>query len=72
MAATKVVSSGLWNQELFVLHSAMPLHYYHRYTHTPAHAVQPLLCSGLVGMLTFTLTHPLCSSHPSVCKIGTN
>lgn len=35
--------------------------------------VRPLLRSGLAGMLTFTRTHPLCISHPSLsCKIGRN
>lgn len=61
VAGAKVVSSGLWNQELFALYSATPLHYRHRNTHTSTHAlyqVRPLLRSGLAGMLTFTRTHP--------------
>lgn len=38
-AGTKVVSSGLWNQELLALRSTTPLRYYHRNTHTSAHAL---------------------------------
>lgn len=49
-AGAKVVSSGLWNQELlFALYSATPLHYRHRNTHTSTHALYPCdLCSALV------------------------
>lgn len=48
-AGAKVVSSGLWNQELFALHSATPLHYYHCNTHTSTHALQLHdLCSAPV------------------------
>ena len=66
-AGKKVVSSGLWNQELFALYSvyapAPPPQ--HPHLHPCFLTVRPLLCSGLAGMLA----HPLYISHPSLsCK----
>lgn len=51
-ASSKVVSSGLWNQELlFALYSATPLHYRHRNTHTSTHALYSCnLCSTPVQL----------------------
>ena len=77
LAGAKVVSSGLWNQELlFACYSATPLHCRHRSTHSSTHALYSYdLCSTLVS-LECRLSPPptsLSVSHPSFsCKIAKN